>query len=449
MVKLDAFAEQRQAGETAKSPRWAIAYKYKPDTARTRLKSITIQVGKTGILSPVAELEPVFLSLSTISRATLHNEDEIRRKDIRVGDLVEIERAGEVIPAVLRSFPAERLAGAKEFDLFAAVGGQCPVCGGKIARVEVDTISGVGAAWKCQNYDCRAQRAGRLGFFCSRRALAIDGVGDIVAARLVELDLVRDPPDLYDVPLATLATLNLGTETEPRVFGEKNATKIVAARAAARALPLEKWLYALSIPEVGESTARELGRRHRNLAEVADAKLLRAVLRKAALLEERELAAPASRKNPAKSDEEKARRKELCARLDAEIAGLEAGDLAGVPSEIGPAVAASTLEFFASTPGQRLLAKLRALGIDPQGTVQIAGVLTGKTLVLTGTLPTLKREEAEQQILAAGGKVIGSVSKKTSYVLAGADAGSKLEKAQALGVAIIDEAKFLQLLQGN
>ena len=449
VVKLDAFAEQRQAGETAKSPRWAIAYKYKPDTARTRLKSITIQVGKTGILSPVAELEPVFLSLSTISRATLHNEDEIRRKDIRVGDLVEIERAGEVIPAVLRSFPAERLAGAKEFDLFAAVGGQCPVCGGKIARVEVDTISGVGAAWKCQNYDCRAQRAGRLGFFCSRRALAIDGVGDIVAARLVELDLVRDPPDLYDVPLATMATLNLGTETEPRVFGEKNATKIVAARAAARALPLEKWLYALSIPEVGESTARELGRRHRNLAEVADAKLLRAVLRKAALLEERELAAPASRKNPAKSDEEKARRKELCARLDAEIAGLEAGDLAGVPSEIGPAVAASTLEFFASTPGQRLLAKLRALGIDPQGTVQIAGVLTGKTLVLTGTLPTLKREEAEQQILAAGGKVIGSVSKKTSYVLAGADAGSKLEKAQALGVAIIDEAKFLQLLQGN
>lgn len=448
VVKLDDIALQRLAGATDKSPRWAIAYKYKPDTARTRLKAITIQVGKTGILSPVAELEPVFLSLSTISRATLHNENEIRAKDIRVGDLVEIERAGEVIPAVLRSFPEERPPGAPEFDLFAAVGGQCPVCGGKIAKVEVDTESGVGAAWKCQNYDCRAQRAGRLGFFCSRRALAIDGLGDTVAAKLVELDLVRDPPDLYDIPLETLATLNLGTAEEPRVFGEKNATKLVAAREAARALPLEKWLYALSVPDVGETTARELGKRHRNFAELAESALLKAVLHKAALEVQRELEAPASRKNPAKTDEEKARRKELCARLDAEIAALDAGVLLGVPSDLGPAVARSTLDFFASEPGRRLLAKLRQLGIDPQGTVLAAGVFTGKTFVLTGTLPSLKREEAEQKILAAGGKVSGSVSKKTSYVLAGAEAGSKLEKAQALGVPVIDEAAFLQLLGG-
>jgi DNA ligase (NAD+) len=449
VVKLDDFAQQRNAGATDKSPRWAIAYKYKPDTARTRLRAITIQVGKTGILSPVAELEPVFLSLSTISRATLHNEDEIHRKDIRVGDLVEIERAGEVIPAVLRSFPEERPRGAKEFDLFAAVGGKCPVCGGKIAKVEVDTESGVGAAWKCQNYDCAAQRAGRLGFFCSRRALAIDGVGDIVAAKLVALDLVRDPPDLYEVPLATLATLNLGTTEEPRVFGEKNATKIIAAREAARTLPLEKWLYALSVPDVGESTARELGRRHRNFAELADSKLLRSVQKKAELVERRELETPASRKNPAKSDVERVRRKELCAQLDAEIAALDAGPLAGVPSDIGPAVAASTLEFFGSKPGKRLLAKLRALGIDPQGTVMKAGAFTGKTFVLTGTLPTMKREEAEQRILAAGGKVSGSVSKKTSYVLAGADAGSKLEKAQSLGVPVIDEAELRRLLSGS
>ena len=447
VVKLDDVEQQRTAGATDKSPRWAIAYKYKPDTARTRLKSITIQVGKTGILSPVAELEPVFLSLSTISRATLHNEDEIRRKDIRVGDLVEIERAGEVIPAVLRSFPEERPRGAKEFDLFAAVGGQCPVCGGKIAKVEVDTESGVGAAWKCQNYDCRAQRAGRLGFFCSRRALAIDGLGEIVAAKLVELELVRDPPDLYDVPLETLAPLNLGTAEEPRVFGEKNATKIVAGREAARALPLEKWLYALSVPDVGESTARELGRRHRNFAELADSKLLRTVLKKAELVERREVEAPASRKNPPKSDEERARRKALCAQLDAEIAALDAGPLAGVPSDIGPAVAASTLEFFASKPGKRLLAKLEKLGIDPQGAVAEAGVFTGKTFVLTGTLPTLKREEAEQKILAAGGKVSGSVSKKTSFVLAGEEAGSKLDKARELGVRVIDEAEFLRMLR--
>jgi DNA ligase (NAD+) len=446
VVKLDRFEDQRTAGVTEKAPRWAIAYKYQAETGRTRLKAITIQVGKTGILSPVAELEPVFLSLSTISRATLHNEEEIRRKDIRVGDLVEIERAGEVIPAVLRSFPEERPKGAKEFDLFAAVGGKCPVCGGKIAKLEVDTESGEGAAWKCQNYDCPAQRTGRLVFSCSRKALAIDGVGDIVAAKLVELDLVRDPPDLYDVSLETLAMLNLGTADEPRVFGEKNATKVVAAREAARALPLEKWLYALSIPDVGETTARELGRRHRNLAEVADSRLLQAVLAKARLAEQRELEAPASRRNPAKSDEDKARRKELCALLDAEIAALDAGILAGVPADLGPAVASSVVDFFASKPGQRLLSKLRNLGIDPAGTVVEAGVFTGKTFVLTGTLPTLKREEAEQKILAAGGKVSGSVSKKTSFVLAGEEAGSKLEKARALGVPVIDEAEFRRML---
>ncbi|MBS0631467.1 MAG: NAD-dependent DNA ligase LigA [Verrucomicrobia bacterium] len=446
VVKLDDFELQRAAGFTDKSPRWAIAYKYKPDTARTRLKSITIQVGKTGILSPVAELEPVFLSLSTISRATLHNENEIREKDIRVGDLVEIERAGEVIPAVLRSFPEERVAGAKEFDLYEAVGGKCPVCGSKIAKIEVDTESGVGAAWKCQNYDCRAQRAGRLGFFCSRRALAIDGLGDTVAAKLVELDLVRDPPDLYDISLETLSTLNLGTAEEPRVFGEKNATKLVTAREAARTLPLEKWLYALSVPDVGESTARELGKRHRTFAELADSALLKAVLKKAALEEEKETQSPNSKKNPAKDDAEKERRKARRTEIDAELATLNEGILAGVPSDIGPAVARSTLDFFASEPGQRLLAKLKKLGIDPQGTVLEAGVFTGKTFVLTGTLPTMKREEAEQKILAAGGKVSGSVSKKTSYVLAGAEAGSKLEKAQSLGVPIIDEAEFLRLV---
>ncbi len=448
VVKLNDMVLQRELGSTDKAPRWAIAYKYKPDTARTRLKAITIQVGKTGILSPVAELEPIFLAGSTIARATLHNEEEIRRKDIRVGDLVEIEKAGEVIPAVLRSFPEERMPGAPEFDLPALVGHKCPVCGGRIAKLEVADEEAQGVAWKCQNYDCSAQRAGRLGFFCSRRALAIDGVGGVVAAKLVELGHVQDPPDLYDVAQETLATLNLGTAEEPRVFGEKNAAKVVAARETARALPLEKWLYALSVPDVGESTARELGRRHRSFAELVDSPLLRAVLRKAELAAERELQAPASRKNPAKSEEDKARRKELCVKLDAEIATLDAGPLAGVPSDIGPAVAASVVEFFSGASGRRLLAKLTKLGIDPQGTVVTAGVFTGKTFVLTGTLPTLKREEAEQRILAAGGKVSGSVSKKTGYVLAGAEAGSKLDKARELGVPVIDEAEFLRLLGG-
>ncbi len=446
VVKLDNFDQQREVGETAKAPRWAIAYKFKPDTARTRLKGITIQVGKTGILSPVAELEPVFLAGSTISRATLHNEEEIRRKDIRIGDLVEIEKAGEVIPAVLRSFPEERPADAPEFDLPEAVGHKCPVCGGRIARVVVADEDAQGVAWKCQNYDCSAQRAGRLGFFCSRRALAIDGVGGVVAAKLVELGHVKDPPDLYDVTFDTLATLNLGTTEEPRVFGEKNSAKVVAAREAARALPLDKWIYALSVPNVGESTARELGRRHRSLADLVDSAVLRAVLKKAGLVAERDLQAPNSRKNPPKSEEEKSRRKELCARLDGEIAALEAGPLAGVSSDIGPVVAASVTEFFASEPGRRLLTKLKRLGINPAGSVTEAGVFTGKTFVLTGTLPTLKRDVAEQRILAAGGKVSVSVSKKTSYVLAGVEAGSKLDKAQELGVPVIDEVEFLKML---
>ncbi len=447
VVKLDDVALQREAGSTDKAPRWAIAYKYKPDTARTRLKAITIQVGKTGILSPVAELEPVFLAGSTISRATLHNDDEIRRKDIRIGDLVEIEKAGEVIPAVLRSFPEERPAGAPEFDLPAAVGHRCPVCGGRIAKLEVADAEAQGVAWKCQNYDCAAQRTGRLGFFCSRRALAIDGVGGVVAAKLVELGHVQDPPDLYDVPLETLATLNLGTAEEPRVFGEKNATKVVAAREAARGLPLEKWLYALSVPDVGESTARELARRHRNFAELTDSAVLRAVLQRAELEAEKDRESPNSKKNPPKDEADRERRKARRVEIEAEIKALDGGVLAGVPSDIGPAVAASTLDFFASEPGQRLLAKLAKLGIDPQGTVVAAGVFTGKTFVLTGTLPTLSRDEAGAKILAAGGKVSGSVSKKTSYVLAGEEAGSKLEKAQQLGVLIIDEAEFRRMLE--
>jgi DNA ligase (NAD+) len=233
------------------------------------------------------------------------------------------------------------------------------------------------------------------------------------------------------------------------VFGEKNAVKIVAAREAARGLPLEKWLYALSVPDVGETTARELGRRHRTFAELADSPLLRAVLKKAELVTQREWEAPASRKNPAMSDADKARRKELCARLGTKIAALDAGILAGVPADVGPAVAASVLEFFAGEPGRRLLRKLRALGIEPQGTVAATGVFTGKTLVLTGTLPTLKREEAERKILAAGGKVSGSVSRKTSYVVAGEEAGSKLDNARELGVPVIDEAAFLRLLAGG
>lgn len=285
VVKLDDMALQREAGSTAKAPCWAIAYKYKPDTARTRLKAITIQVGKTGILSPVAELEPVFLAGSTIARATLHNEEEIRRKDIRVGDLVEIEKAGEVIPAVLRSFPEERPTDAVEFDLPAAVGQKCPVCGGRIAKIEVAAEEAQGVAWKCQNYDCRAQRVGRLEFFCSRRALAIDSVGEIVAAKLVEREMVRVPLDLFEISEGALATLNLGTEEKKRILGEPIARKIVQGREAARGLPLARWLYSLSIPDIGEETARDIARIHQSMESVASSRVLRDICELARLNE--------------------------------------------------------------------------------------------------------------------------------------------------------------------
>ncbi len=297
VVKLDAFEQQRKAETTAKAPRWAIAYKFKPDTAHTRLKSITIQVGKTGILSPVAELEPVLLAGSTISRATLHNEDEIRRKDIRIGDLVEIEKAGEVIPAVLRSFPDQRPKGAKEFDLSDAVGGKCPVCGGQIAKLEVADEEAQGKAWKCQNYDCRAQRVGRLEFFCSRRALAIDGVGGVVASRLVELNHVRMQPDVYDLSIETLALLNLGSTEQPRVLGEKIATKIIQAREAARSLPLAKWLYALAIPDIGEETAYDIAKYHGSLKETASSSILKDIAELGRLNDEMLKNSPTTDKN--------------------------------------------------------------------------------------------------------------------------------------------------------
>ena len=305
VVKLDSFAQQRAVGEGPKSPRWAAAYKFKPDTARTRLRAITIQVGKTGILSPVAELEPVLLAGSTISRATLHNEDEIRRKNIRVGDLVEIEKAGEVIPAVLRSFPEDRMEGAPEFNLYDVVNGKCPVCGGNIARLEISDETKLGVAWKCQNYDCRAQRVGRLEFFCSRRALAIEGLGETVAAKLVELDLVHDQPDLFVLPFETLAALNLGTVEDPRIFGEKNASKIIAAREAARSLPLAKWLYALAIPDVGEETSYEIAKFHKDLDDVASSQVLRDVAELGRLCDEMMRHSPTTDKNKEKPREER------------------------------------------------------------------------------------------------------------------------------------------------
>src|SRR5438045_1389018 len=252
VVKVDALAQRERLGFTAKSPRWAIAYKYAAERVETRINDIIIQVGRTGILTPVAVLEPVLVSGSTVARATLHNEDEIKRKDIRIGDTVVIEKAGEVIPAVVEVVQSKRPRNAKPFDFFQHIRGKCPVCGGVIRR-DPQFV-----AWRCENILCPAQTTRRVEFFAARGALDIESVGGIVADKLVERGLVHEPLDLFKLGVEQLAKLNLGTDEAPRVFGEKNARKAVQAIERAKTAPLSRWLYALAIPDVGKTTATEL-----------------------------------------------------------------------------------------------------------------------------------------------------------------------------------------------
>src|SRR5438034_634137 len=272
VVKVDAFAQRERLGFTAKSPRWAIAYKYEAERVETRLLNIVIQVGRTGILTPVAVLEPVLVSGSTVGRATLHNEDEIKRKDIRIGDTVVIEKAGEVIPAVVAVVKSKRPRDAKPFDFSEHLHGKCPVCGERVRR-DPQFV-----AWRCENIQCPAQTTRRVEFFAARGALDIESVGGIVADKLVERGLVREPLDLFELKSEQLAKLNLGTQDAPRVFGEKNAKKAIQAIKRARTLPLSRWLFALAIPDVGKTTATQLARFHDNIDEVAHSQLLRDVL---------------------------------------------------------------------------------------------------------------------------------------------------------------------------
>src|SRR4051794_11110584 len=272
VIKVDALAQREQLGFTAKSPRWAIAYKYAAERVETRLQDIKVQVGRTGILTPVAVLEAVLVSGSTVSRATLHNEDEIKRKDIRIGDTVVIEKAGEVIPAVVEVVKSKRPRNTKPFDFLKHIRGKCPVCGGEVRR-DPQFV-----AWRCENLRCPAQATRRLEFFAARGALDIESVGGIVADKLVERGLVRDPLDLFELKVDQLAKLNLGTDDAPRVFGEKNATKAIQAIERARTFPLSRWLYALAIPDVGKTTATDLARFHQTMEDVATSELLRAVI---------------------------------------------------------------------------------------------------------------------------------------------------------------------------
>jgi DNA ligase (NAD+) len=431
VVKVDSFAQRELLGFTAKSPRWAIAYKYEAERVQTRLNDIVIQVGRTGILTPVAVLEPVLVSGSTVGRATLHNEDEIKRKDIRIGDTVVIEKAGEVIPAVVEVVKSKRPRDAKPFDFAKHIHGKCPVCGGPIRR-DPQFV-----AWRCENLQCPAQTTRRVEFFAARSALDIESVGGIVADKLVERELVREPLDLFKLQTQQLAKLNLGTDEEPRVFGEKNATKAIRAIERARTLPLSRWLFALAIPDVGRTTATQLARSHETIEGVANSPLLRDVLEYHGKRKEKEDAKEIADRliqagfvKPSKSKAEKAR---------------------GITTEVGPVVAQSVLDFFASAGGKRILRRIKELGIHPKSEKVSANKaaklrLAGKTFVLTGTLPSMTREEATEKIETLGGHVTGSVSKKTDYLLAGAESGSKLDKAKELGVRVIDEPEFQKML---
>lgn len=386
VIKLNSLALRERCGATAKAPRWAIAYKYAAEQAETRLHAITIQVGRTGALTPVAELEPVFLAGSTVSRATLHNEEELRRKDIRVGDTVIIEKAGEVIPAVVRVV-TEKRTGRETAFLFPK---QCPECGSKVSRSSV--VGEENVVWRCVNPDCPAQIRGRIEHWCSRGAMDIEGGGEVLVAQLVKSGLVQDVADLYRLTVDELCGLER--------MGEKSARNFLAGVEASKQRDLWRVLFGLGILHVGAGAAKSLGRSFATLDDVLNASL----------------------------------------------------DQLQTAEDIGEVIARSVVQWAGDPRNRKLVERLRAAGVNFRSSLYrpaaVGGPFAGKTFVLTGTLPSLTREAATAKIEALGGKVSGSVSKKTDYVLAGSDPGSKLEKARKMGVKVIDEAEFRKLAGG-
>ena len=387
VYKVNRFDLQRELGFVTREPRWAVAHKYPAQEQMTTVLGIEVQVGRTGALTPVARLAPVFVGGVTVTNATLHNQDEIDRKDVRVGDTVIVRRAGDVIPEVV-SVVLERRPRPEptRFSILEAYP-VCPECGSHVVRLEGE------AAVRCTGgLFCPAQRKQALLHFASRRAMDIEGLGDKLVDQLVDRGLVHTPADVYGLSLDTLAGLER--------MAEKSAANLLAAIETSKATTLARFIFSLGIRNVGETTAKDLAKHF--------------------------------------------------GALDKLVAATEA-DLLAV-RDVGPIVAQSIIQFFAEPHNLEVVNKLRAAGVhwaESTGLQQSAGILAGKTLVLTGTLPTLTRDAAKEKIEAAGGKVAGSVSKKTDYVVAGEEAGSKLVKAQELGVAILDEAGLLSLLASN
>lgn len=460
VIKLDDYAAREALGSTARAPRWAAAFKYLPEQRETRLLGITVQVGRTGVLTPVAELEPVRLSGTTVSRATLHNADEIARKDIRVGDTLLMEKSGEIIPAVVHVVLAKRPPEAQPYDLYRAVGGVCPCCGAPIDREEGQV------AWRCTNLTCRAQAAMRTVYFCRREALDIESLGGTVAEALVQRGLIRTPLDLFRLTLPELAALNLGSEEEPRRFGEKNAARALAALEKAKSMPLERWLTALGIPGIGAVTARTVARYQRSVQELATGAFLPLLVALEDKLARYHALNPRSPQNKGGDKEAlEAERSSLLTEMQAEAAPYVArGYLSLEPNAtgrlalnnpIGSVATRALLRYVRSAAGRELLDTLAQLGIEARSDSyeedmrrQAAGALAGKVLVLTGAL-SRPRPEFERLIAEAGGKATGSVTKKTTYLVAGEGGGSKRDKALKLGIPIIDEPALMALLHGE
>jgi len=380
VVKVNSLDQERRLGSTSRHPRWAIAYKFAAHQATTRVREIIVGVGRTGALTPVALLEPVELGGATVSRATLHNEDEVARKDIRVGDTVLVERAGEVIPQVVKVVQEKRMPGSCPF----AMPRKCPVCGASVFRPEGEAVS------RCTNSSCPAQIKERLIHYGSRHALDIDGLGEKVVDQLVESGLVKDFADLYHLKVDTLSRLER--------LAEKSAGNLVQAIQSSKERGLPRLLFGLGIRYVGEHVAEVLAGHYQSL--------------------------------------------EVLSRASCE-------ELQGVP-EIGPRIAESVAQFFAQEENQRVIRRLKEAGVkmeEAKAEVLVSRTLEGKVFVLTGALDGFSREEAKEAIIKRGGRVTSSVSRKTDYVVAGKDPGSKLEQAQRLGITTLNEKQLQELLE--
>ncbi len=381
VYKVNHLRQQEELGFVSRAPRWAIAHKFPAQEALTEVLDITVQVGRTGAITPVARLKPVFVGGVTVTNATLHNEDEVRRKDVHIGDTVSVRRAGDVIPEIVNVVVERRPSDARAFTM----PGTCPICGSHIVRLQDEAVA------RCSGgLFCPAQRKQAILHFASRRAMDVEGLGDKLVDQLVDSALVHTLSDIYRLDLATLSGLER--------MAEKSAQNILDALEKSKSTTLARFIYALGIRNVGEATAKDLARHFGNLQALQAA---------------------------------------------------EIDQLLQVP-DVGPIVAESIRDFFSEQHNREVIAQLIEAGVhwqDTEGRGSTTGHLSGKTLVLTGTLPTMSRDAAKELIEAAGGKVSGSVSKKTDFVVAGAEAGSKLDKAQALGVTILDEAGLLRLLQ--